>query len=85
MNDYPIEMKPLTDWLSRHRARKLWKLESDRTTHFHRFVIEAYDVGGGIALVQRWQDGGWDLFVPSSLNPAIDTTLLGAERALDIS
>jgi len=74
--------KALDDWLEKHGARRLWTLEQPR---FHRFTVACYDVGNAVALVQRWDDGGWEIFVPASLENNVEAAFRGAERALEIT
>lgn len=75
----------LEAWLSHHDARMLWSAQVPGEDNFRRVKITAYQIGMGVALVQRYSKGdGWELYVPAANSLSVAETLRGAELALNL-
>lgn len=75
----PNRHLPLDEWLERVNATTLWS-KSIRED----LCVECYRIGDGIAIVQRYDRGGWDIFTSGNMI-MIPTTLRDAERRLGIN
>jgi hypothetical protein len=53
-----IARSELEAWLDKHNAKEMerWKTKSA--------VFALYVIGGGLCVVQRYYDGGWDIYTP---------------------
>lgn len=76
--------KPLTDWLARVEARKLW--ERTIPTEVGGMTLTGYKINGQLAVAIVDQAGhGWELLVPAGGNTNdTATTLDGAATALGV-
>lgn len=75
----PNRQLPLDEWLERMNSVTLWS-KSIR----HDLCVEAYRIGNGIAIVLRYDRGGWDIFTSGNMI-MIPSTLRDAERRLGVA
>ena len=73
----------LEKWIQKRGGRLLWEQPVRNVGTAH-----AYQIGESVAIIMTYatklrpDDMGWDVFVPASLDTAIDATLSAADKAL---
>lgn len=71
----------LTDWLHKHHAAMLWRIECPEGAGGH---VEAWCLGWGALIVRRYPDGGWEVFTAAATTD-IAATLSDVERRMGIA
>lgn len=77
MVDIEQDLK-LVEWLDDQAAQRLWTNGSLRS-----FTLEAWNVRGIVVIIQRFEKGGWDVYMPVTSSNEIAVTLRAIEQQLN--